>query len=340
MHTLRKRSLKEVLVWTRKDIFSLLIISAIPTVVYQIFHWKWLSIPWVPIALIGTAVAFLIGFKNNASYDRAWEARKIWGGIVNSSRTWAIMTKDFVMNFTSESILTEQELHKIHLTLVNRHIAWMTALRYQLREPKNWEAMHQSYNKEFQKSYYQIEEHTMQLEDALKPYLNKEELKKVMNKSNRAASIIALQSTHLKELYKGGLLESFRHMEMQNVLQELFNLEGQSERIKNFPYPRQFSTMNHWYIRIFSILLPFGMLQEFEKIGSEYVWLTIPFAVLVSWIFSTMEKIGEASENPFEGSANDTPITSMSRGIEIDLLEIIDEPHNLKPIKDSNGILT
>lgn len=82
------------------------------------------------------------------------------------------------------------------------------------------------------------------------------------------------------------------------------------------------------------------MLQEFEKIGADFVWLTIPFAALVSWIFSTMEKIGEATENPFEGSANDTPITSMSRAIEIDLLEIIDQNHDLVPLKEVNGILT
>ena len=82
------------------------------------------------------------------------------------------------------------------------------------------------------------------------------------------------------------------------------------------------------------------MLQEFEKIGSEYVWLTIPFAALSGWIFTTMERIGEASENPFEGSANDVPITSISKNIEIDLLEMININHDLKPIQSQNNILT
>lgn len=294
----------------------------------------------MPIALIGTAVAFLIGFKNNASYDRAWEARKIWGGIVNFSRTWTIMVKDYISDVYAKQPVEEEELKRIHHVLVKRHIAWMTALRHQLREPRGWEAMHRSYNIEYRNSRYKVDEYENDLADALRPYLSPDEYQRILKKGNKAANLIGMQSAHLRQLHREGLLDDFRHMEMLNVLKEHYNLEGASERIKNFPYPRQFSTMNHWYIRIFSLLIPFGMLAEFEKIGPDFVWLTIPFATLVSWVFTTMEKIGEASENPFEGSANDTPITAMSKGIEIDMLEIIDQEHDLKPIKDLNGILT
>lgn len=83
MHSGKNYSLKEVLFWTRRDIYFLLSISAIPTLLYIFLDWKWLSIPWLPIALLGTAVAFAVGFRNNASYDRMWEARKAWGAIVN-----------------------------------------------------------------------------------------------------------------------------------------------------------------------------------------------------------------------------------------------------------------
>ncbi len=83
MHTGNNYSFKEVIFWTRRDLFTLLIISALPTMLYYFMEWKWLALPWLPIALLGTAVAFVVGFKNNASYDRMWEARKIWGSIVN-----------------------------------------------------------------------------------------------------------------------------------------------------------------------------------------------------------------------------------------------------------------
>jgi ion channel-forming bestrophin family protein len=90
MHTGNHYSFKEVLHWTRRDIFWMLLIATIPTVCYKLLDWKWISLPWLPIALLGTAVAFVVGFKNNASYDRLWEARRIWGAILNFSRSWAI----------------------------------------------------------------------------------------------------------------------------------------------------------------------------------------------------------------------------------------------------------
>ncbi len=86
MHTGKYYSFLEVITWTRKDIYFLLVLSAIPTILYEVFEFKWLSIPWLPIALLGTAVAFVVGFKNNASYDRLWEARRIWRSIVNTSK--------------------------------------------------------------------------------------------------------------------------------------------------------------------------------------------------------------------------------------------------------------
>ena len=60
MHTGKNYTFKEVILWTRRDIFLLLFIAAIPTALYQAFHWKWLTLPWLPIALLGTAVAFVI----------------------------------------------------------------------------------------------------------------------------------------------------------------------------------------------------------------------------------------------------------------------------------------
>jgi predicted membrane chloride channel (bestrophin family) len=76
----------------------LLIVSSIPTILYEVFGWHWLSIPWQSIAILGTAVAFVVGFKNNASYDRMWEARKANGAITNASRNWGMMIKDFITN--------------------------------------------------------------------------------------------------------------------------------------------------------------------------------------------------------------------------------------------------
>lgn len=340
MHIGKGYTFKEVIVWTSRDIIFLLILAAIPTTLYQFFHWKWLALPWLPIALLGTAVAFVIGFKNNASYDRTWEARRIWGSIVNFSRTWGIMVKDYVAANHSKTPISEGELATIHLKLYNRHFAWLTALRFQLRESRNWESMQLEHNRKYRDAFFQVEEHHLKVNEVLKKYLDEEEYHQILTKNNKAAQIIALQSKHLKELLDKGLIEDFRHMELERLLMEFYNQQGASERIKNFPYPRQFSSLNNWFIKIFVTLIPFGMLQEFEELGSHMIWLTIPFAALSGWIFTTMERIGEVSENPFEGSSNDIPITSMARTIEIDMLEMLHVQHDLKPIPSQNNILT
>ena len=341
MHAGTNYTFKEVIFWTRRDIYFQIVISTIPTCMFVLLDWKWLAIPWLPVALIGTAVAFVIGFKNNASYDRMWEARRIWGAIVNASRSWAILVKDYVGNHPlSKEMKKDDEIFKHQEILIERHFAWLTALRFQLREPRNWEAIYKIHNQEYKNRWFKVDEHEFKLAEAIKPYLSASEYELVMSKSNKAAQIISLQSTYLKELLSLGLIEDFRHMELEKMLVELYTQQGASERIKNFPYPRQYATLNLWFIKIFIILIPLGMLQEFQKLGDNLIWLTIPFSALSGWIFTTMEKIGESSESPFEGSSNDVPITAMSRTIEIDMREIMDMSHDLKPITAKNNILT
>lgn len=338
MHAGRKYSLKEVLYWTRRDIFKLTIVAAIPTVLYQLLDWKWLAVPWLPIALIGTAVAFLVSFKNNASYDRLWEARQIWGAIVNSSRTWSILVKDFITNRHASSPLPEEALKQIHQQMIYRHFAWLTALRYQLREPRVWENLNKNYNAEY-RNFFNIPEHDGKLEEEIAQYLSADEQHYILHKKNRATQLIGLQSKELRRLLEKGLIEDFRHMEMEAILKELYEHQGKCERIKNFPYPRQFATLNLYFVWLFIFLLPFGMLQEFEKMGVGFVWLSIPFSALVSWVFHTMEKIGESTENPFEGTANDIPMAALCRAIEIDLRDMLDETEIPEALKPVNNIL-
>lgn len=327
MHIGNNYKIKEFLYCTRRDIFKLLIFASIPTIAYQIFEWHWIAIPWVPVALIGTATAFIIGFKNTQSYNRLWEARQIWGGIVNSSRTFGIMTRDFIE--------TDSATHKI---LFYRHFAWLTALRFQLREPKPWENSLKPHNIEYRK-FYSVPEWEGRLDSALESYLSKEELRFILDRKNRATQILSLQSKHLLDLKNGERTDVYKHIELEKVLSELYELQGKAERIKNFPYPRQYASLNTYFVWLLVFLLPFGMLNEFQKISDCYVWLTIPFSVIVSWIFTSMEKIGEASENPFEGGANDIPMASMSRSIEIDMREMLGETELPEQIQAINNII-
>jgi putative membrane protein len=366
MYTRRIFPVRGVLKWTRRYIFLFILIALIPVVLFDVLGLKWLHVPWLPLGVLGTAVAFIVSFKNNASYDRLWEARKIWGGIVNASRSWTIMVKDFITNTHAKDNEKDQDLQEIKRELVHRHVAWLTALRYQMRADRPWEMHIKSTksNKEFRENHYRVCEDEITLEEAIKPYITNKEYDEVFAKGNKASQLLGIQSRRLKELMNDGLIEDFRHMEMTNMLVEFYTLQGKSERIKNFPYPRQFATLNYMFVWVFILLLPFGIMQGFEEIGSHilndldmhethsslahhiqefiakhFVWFSIPFSALIAWVFHTMEMIGENTENPFEGGPNDVPITDMSRGIEIDIRQLIDDTEIPKPYEWENDIV-
>lgn len=345
MYILRRFSLGQMLKWTRKELIFFICLAAAFTVLFEVFNVKWLQVPLTPVSLIGTAVAFLIGFQNNAAYDRIWEARKIWGGIVNTSRTLIITVRDsFYIHNSSENKDETETLR----TITNRHIAWLTALRYAMRAKKIWEA---TYDYKKTKFEYDIPEFDSALEDELKPYLSKEEFDIVMKHGNKPNAIISLQSKHLRKLTDEKKLWDFSLLEMQGMLRELTALQGKSERIKNFPYPKQYASIGYHFVHIFIWLLPMAIIPAFANmgvsiaetnpyIGNYFVWLNIPFTVIVIWVFNTMLRIGLVGENPFEGSPNDVPISNISRGITRDILQIIDEDPNSipEPFENINNI--
>ena len=333
MHTGSSYKLSEFLLWTRRNIYWLLAIGILPAALYQMFGFRWLAIPWTVVALLGTATAFIVGFKNTQTYNRTWEARQIWGAILNSSRTWGTMSRDFVQNNPAKS-----------KELIYRHFAWLTALRYQMRESRAWENSGKPHNVEY-KRHYQIPEKETSLESELAKYMPADELEYILSTKNRAAQLLSLQSKTLRELADRGDLENYRFVEMQKLVRDFYDQQGKSERIKNFPYPRQFATINAFFIKLFCFLLPFGLLKEFDKMNEtmegfmkgQMVWLVIPFSVLISWVFTSLEQVGESTENPFEGGANDVPISQMSRTIEIDLREMLGEtdlPPALQPVNN------
>ncbi len=321
--------------WTRYETFLFLIIGIVVVGIYQLLDLHWMKFPWTPLALIGTAVAFVIGFQNNSAYGRIWEARKIWGGVVNTSRTFGMFVQDMVTNEHTSIKLSKEALHHEIKTLTYRHVAWMTALRHAMRAPKPWETVMQERTNREWEGMVRPPERDSNVEDDLKPYLSKEDLDYVMSKNNKQTAVLYLQSHHLRRLKESGVIWEFAFLQLEGVLEELFTLQGKSERIKNFPYPRHFASLNHYFMWSFVLLLPLALVPQFAEIGmgmehhtligSFFVWLSVPFYVIVAWVFHTMERIGRTGENPFEGSANDVPISTIARGIEIDLRQNLGE---------------
>lgn len=313
---------------------------ALVTLTYHFTHWKWMAIPWLPLSVIGTAVAFYVGFKNNQAYDRLWEGRKIWGGIVNGSRTWGTMVRAFVGN----NGLGEAENKEIQERLIYRHIAWTYTLREQLLVPTQWE--HVSLRKQFgkinreRKEKYGVGAFTEEEQSVeLDKYLRKAAFNSNIKHANTAAYLIDAQAQDLAKLAANGHLDIFKQLELQRVLNDFYDNQGKTERIKKFPLPRQYGSFSFIFVCIIIILLPFGIVGEFSKMGDIGIWLSVPFGALVGWVYVVMELIGDYSENPFEGLVYDIPMLTICRNIEIELLQQMGVTNLPAPIQAKRGIL-
>ena len=344
MYIQKNFGLKGVIKFTGIHIVWLTAWATLVTALFEMFHPDWFLIPWLPLSVIGTAVAFYIGFKNNQAYDRLWEARKIWGAVVNSSRAWGSTVKGFVTDQFAAGEFSQKDLQAIHKKLIYRHIAWLYALRNQLLIPTPWEHVNQGFlvAKRARKRMESLGTGLFKdgiTEGELSSFLPVEEYEELINFKNTATQIIDRQSQELQELRKQGLIDDFRHVELQKILYDFYNHQGKCERIKKFPLPRQYGSMSVVFVGIFIFLLPFGMVSEFHKLGEIGAWVSIPFTVLVAWVYLVMELVGDYSENPFEGLGNDIPMLSLCRVIEIDLREMLGETDLPPSVEAVNGVL-
>lgn len=294
-----------------------------------------LAVPFAPLATIGVAVAFYIGFKNNQAYDRYWEARKIWGGIVNVCRSWGSHVVGYVTGDEASLPVEPEEIRKVQQTLIYRQLGWITALRFQLRLKKPFGLKPRGTSE-----IYQRQDDVEEIKALLEGFLPKEELEIACGRSNVAMQILHRQALELRDLReRSRLIDYFRHIAMMDLVTECYRLQGKCERIKGTPFPRQFAYFSKVFTWIFIVVLPFGLVGELNRFDHQLIWLTVPFSIVISWIFITMELVGDHSEDPFENFMNDVPMTALCRNIEIDLRQILGEKDVPDPVESENDIL-
>jgi putative membrane protein len=335
MHLGKSYKLSEFLVWTRRQIYGLLLCGLVPVIFYQILGLTWLSVPLTVVVLLGTATSFIVGFKNVQTYNRAMEAQDIWTSILSASRHWGIIARDF----PADRVVSRE--------LVYRHFAWLTALRYELRQPRIWESTDRSFNAEYRR-FYSIPEREIGIETLMPSYLSPVETEQVLSSADKATQVLSLQGLAASRLLASGQINVSFYMELQRTIREFVDQQAKAERLKNFPYPRQYATINTLFVRFFCLLFPFGLLQEFNKLNDSVsgfmhgnmIWLVVPFSVMVSWMYTSLEQVGESTENPFEGGANDVPISMLCRTVERDLKEMIGEADDVGlPDPETNVVL-
>ena len=306
---------KHIFYYMWRSILYFFLLSVFVYILHIEFDIKQLSIPFNVIATLSAALAIYLGFKNNNAYDRWWEARKIWGLLVNYSRVWA--RQALTMPVLPERV-TEFELQAWQRKVIYRHIAFVHALRVFLRKSHD-------YNNNG--IIELIEEHN-RFED-IREFLSPEEFEEAKTKKNPPNFLLLLQSDDLREAYKRGWLSDYRFAHVEETLTEFNNHQGRSERIKNTPLPRAYSFYSRLFVHLHGTLVPLAFIEDLG-------WFNIPLSLIINFVFLALDQIGERIEDPFENRMEDTPLTSISITVEENLKEMYGEqrlPQKPKPIE-------
>jgi putative membrane protein len=254
------------------------------------------SIPVGVVAILGTALAIILGFRNTSAYERWWEARKIWGGLVNESRTFSRQALTIVSRASIPA-----NLWRDCTKIIRAQLALVNALRLQLREQDDPAAWKSEVGK----------------------YLSEEDYEEIIGKSNKVTHIGMLMGYAIKELNAHELMDTFSYIQMDDTLTRIMELQGSAERIKTTPLPVPYDYYTMAFLSLFVLFFPFSFVGIFEEIA--YSWMVIPVTVVVSWIFYQIYVIGKVMSKPFANWKTDVALTSICRVIEVDLLEIINE---------------
>lgn len=249
-------------------------------------------------ALLGTAISLILGFKINQSYDRWWEARKIWGAIVNDSRTLMRQSLYYISNDNDpEGVKQLQEDIK---TLQQ---AWCFALARSLRGEEQKE---------------------------LPRLLSADLLKRTGHFDNIPNHLLKHHAQLLQEARKQGWINDFNAALIDQTHTRLCNSMGMAERIKNTVFPRTYGLVVRFFIYLFVLLLPYGLIEYFTI-------LEAPLIVLICIPFFSLEKSAVLLQDPFGGYPTDTPVLTIASTIENNLNTMVNEHCELRDLPPKRG---
>jgi putative membrane protein len=339
MHVGRKYRFTQFLGWTGREAVCLIGWSLLVTAGLYFSRASFLTVPAPILTIIGSALAIILAFKNAQCYARSNEALSLSGQITTNS----LILANRLMSTVGS--LEAAQSGPVLKDMFQRHFAWLTALRFFLRAHKPWENMTEAGNARFLAKLATPESQSS-LKDELKTYLSEPELEKVLaHRGDREAFLLNRQCDVIRDLYNRKLISEFWLTFLVSTVDDLLRVQGALKRIKNYPYARNYYSISIFLVLIYVALVPFGLFPYAQELGKAAgverwtVWLNVPFSAIVGWIFMSLEKVGENSSNPFEGGANDAPISFIARRIEIEMRTMLGEQTDLKPIEAKDDIL-
>lgn len=266
--------------------------------------------------LVTTSLAIFLGFRVSEAYDRWWEARKLWGAMVNVSRSFGRKISTMVVPDRLEAVVDEEQALRAQTEILHRHVAYVNAVRINLRHgpsisraPDAWEE--------------------------IRPFLSNDEFRTYEKYGNVATQLLRRQSEALRRLFGATAPEELGYLELQRTLDQLYDVQGACERIKNTTFPYGITLATRVLVWGFASILPFAVLDANMNLDV----VEVLFCIAMSLSFVVIEELGETLKTPFEGRPNDTPMTALSRTIEIDLRQMLGETDVPPPIEPVDGVL-
>lgn len=279
-------------VW--KPLSLLFVWDVIVTVTYYALPFK---APSLPLTLFGSALALFLGFRSNSAYQRWWEGRGLWGQMINSSRSLAR---------AASAYLSDPAAQDSKRAIIRRHIAYVHALRHQLRK----QAI---------------------TADALK-HISAEDARRALERANVANGLVEANGLAVEEARRCGWIDTIQQSSLEAVLVDISNAQGGMERLKNTPLPNQYRFFPTLFAHLFCIALPIGLV---ETLG----YATPLGSTVAGLMFLAVLAIGDDLVDPFANTVHDLPLTAMCRTIEIDLLQALGDVAPAPCQPDRRGIL-
>ncbi len=275
-------------------------------VAFKVLHWEWVGSRHVPLALYGSAIGIIVGFRNNSAYSRWWEARTLWGAIVNHSRSLGRQVCVTMCSDPEWTAAEKAELTETQRKIVHYQIAYVHSLRQQLRgfDPAS----------------------------EIRQWVSQEEYTQLAAQKNVPLALQAKIGSLLREARRHGWMDNWEWQSIDRNLNDLMNAQGGAERIKNTPLPKQYDFFPMFFVQIYCLLLPVGMV---ENLG----WFTPLGSTLVGFMFLALDKIGRDLQNPFDNKVFDVPLTAITRTIEINLRQMLGETALPKADEPVRGVL-
>ena len=253
------------------------------------------TIPMAVPSILGGAISLIIAFRLKQSYDRWWEARKIWGAIVNDSRT--LIRNVITFTHLKQETLKDSKEDNI---FVERQVAWCYSLSQGLRGINPLKG----------------------IREILKT--DPDDYEYIKHHYNVPNALLMLHNYDFKKLHDENKINDFQQVQLSEVTSRLCDHMGKCERIKNTVFPKTYSVFVEYLLYLFIILLPFG-LMDFSA------WFQIPLTICVSMAFFLLERTAIQMQDPFENKPTDTPMTTLSQTIELNLHQMIEEDMDEKP---------